>query len=66
MWERYIAKPKNRNLKIRSATLDDTGTFVCKGINGFGSAQVNIQLIIKGKQTTKITLSSLHFSIPRQ
>ncbi len=37
-------------------TKDDTGTYVCKGTNGFGSTEAQIDLIVIGKQDI------LHFS----
>jgi len=33
-------------LKIKQSKLDDSGIFVCRGINGFGKTEVNIQLIV--------------------
>ena len=45
---RYRANKKY--LKIKTTNQDDTGVFICKGINGFGSVQVRIELIILGKQ----------------
>ena len=47
-WINYQTKSDDKVLKIRAATLDDAGTIVCKGINGFGKAQVNIELIVIG------------------
>lgn len=43
-WERY--KMSRKVLKIRYVNADDTGVFGCKGINGFGSEYVRIELII--------------------
>jgi len=37
---------QKRLLKIKSLEREDTGVLVCKGINGFGSAQVRIELIV--------------------
>jgi len=47
MWERH--RTGRKSLKIRNANEDDTGVFTCKGINGFGSEEVRIELIIVGK-----------------
>jgi hypothetical protein len=38
-----------KSLKIQKATLDDTGIYVCKGTNGFGSQDSRIDLIVIGK-----------------
>ena len=46
-WSRY--KVTKKVLKIKSAELEDTGVFNCKGINGFGSDTVRIELIVVGK-----------------
>ena len=46
-WERH--KAAKRYLKIKNANEDDTGVFVCKGINGFGSDTVRVELIIVGE-----------------
>ena len=42
-------KVNKKQLKIRSVTDEDTGVYVCKGINGFGSQQIRIELIAIGK-----------------
>ena len=47
-WSRY--KVNKKILKIKSAELEDTGVFGCKGINGFGSDAVRLELIIVGKE----------------
>jgi len=43
-WTRF--KPNRRNLRIRDATTADSGRFYCRGVNGFGSEQVSIDLIV--------------------
>lgn len=43
-WERH--KAKKNILKIKHVTEDDTGIFMCKAINGFGSIQVRVELIV--------------------
>ena len=46
-WMRYR---KNKNvLKVRNANHDDTGIYTCKGINGFGSSEARIEVIIVGE-----------------
>jgi hypothetical protein len=44
MWERH--RTGRKSLKITNANEDDTGIFSCKGINGFGSEEVRIELIV--------------------
>ncbi len=44
MWERH--KTGRRTLRIRNANEDDTGVFVCKGVNGFGTEQVRVELVV--------------------
>ena len=39
-------------MKIKDATLDDTGIYMCKGTNGFGSQDARIDLIVIGKTQT--------------
>ena len=46
-WTRF--KVNKKMLKIKSAELEDTGVYGCKGVNGFGSDAVRIELIIVGK-----------------
>lgn len=43
-WTRYRANKKT--LKIKDVQKSDTGRFVCKGINGFGKEQIEIDLIV--------------------
>lgn len=50
MWDRH--KTGRKSLKIKHVTEDDTGIFTCKGINGFGSEEVRIELIIVGKTSS--------------
>ena len=44
MWDRHITKKKT--LKIKNVSEDDTGIYHCKAINGFGSEEVRIELIV--------------------
>ena len=49
-WTRYKTNTKKGFLKILKP-LDsdlDSGVFICKGINGFGTEQVTIELIVTG------------------
>lgn len=50
-WLDYVTRSNNKVLKIKASKLDDTGIFVCRGVNGFGKASVNIQLIVVGKSS---------------
>ena len=49
-WSRYKTNARKGFLKILKPvqTDIDAGVFVCKGINGFGTEQVQIQLVITG------------------
>lgn len=49
MWERH--KTSRKSLKIKHISEDDTGVFTCKGINGFGSEEVRIELIVVDPRT---------------
>lgn len=49
MWDRH--RTGRKSLKIRNANEDDTGIFTCKGINGFGSEEVRIELIVVDPRT---------------
>ena len=46
-WHRF--KTNRRFLKIKFVETGDSGIFVCKGVNGFGSKSVQIQLVVRGK-----------------
>ena len=55
-WSRYKTNPKKGFLKFLKP-LDlklDNGVFVCKGINGFGTEQVRIHLLVQGKSSWTI------------
>jgi hypothetical protein len=47
MWERY--RTGRKSLKIKFANEDDTGIYMCKAVNGFGSEEVRVELIVVGK-----------------
>ncbi len=42
-------RTNNKILKIRSVEAHDSGVYYCKGINGFGTAEVRIDLMVIGK-----------------
>jgi hypothetical protein len=46
-WPRF--KTQKKNLKIKPVMPDDTGIYICKGTNGFGSEEIRIDLIVIGK-----------------
>uniref|UniRef100_A0A3Q3DNR3 Fibroblast growth factor receptor-like 1 n=1 Tax=Hippocampus comes TaxID=109280 RepID=A0A3Q3DNR3_HIPCM len=46
-------------LKIKEVEADDTGTYICKATNGFGSVNVNYTLIVIGKYEIPFILWSL-------
>ena len=46
-WMRY--RKKESALKVRHANEDDTGVYTCKGINGFGSAEARVEVIVVGE-----------------
>ena len=48
-WERF--RVSRKSLKIKGARREDSGVFVCKGVNGFGSQAVAINLVVKGKSS---------------
>ena len=39
-------KTNKRTLKIKDVGKDDTGSYICKAVNGFGNVEVMIDLII--------------------
>ena len=43
-WTRV--KTNKNYLKLKSAQKTDTGVFVCRGVNGFGSVKVRVELIV--------------------
>ncbi|GIY91796.1 fibroblast growth factor receptor-like 1 [Caerostris extrusa] len=45
--ERYRVQ-SNGILKIKSVVPEDTGLYVCRAVNGFGKADVNVTLIVLG------------------
>ena len=51
-------RTKGRQLRIKKAQEDDTGVFICKGVNGFGNVEVRVDLIVIGKFLHSSTLGS--------
>ena len=47
-WTRF--RTNKRNLKIRGVAKEDRGLYKCKGINGFGSAEVALELLVMGEK----------------
>ena len=43
-WTRF--KPNRRQLRIRDAGPTDSGRYTCRGVNGFGSEEVAVDLIV--------------------
>jgi len=39
-------RTKGRQLRIKKSQEDDTGVYVCKGVNGFGNVEVRVDLIV--------------------
>lgn len=59
--ERYRIQG-NGALKIKSVVPEDTGLYVCRAVNGFGKAHVNVTLIVLSKYL-KFAFSFLSFSV---
>ena len=61
-WTRYKTNVKKDFLKILKP-LDshlDSGIFTCKGINGFGTELVRIELVVSGENSLFYTKSRNH------
>ena len=43
-------RTKNKALKIKKSQEDDTGIYICKGVNGFGNVEVRVDLIVIGNK----------------
>lgn len=46
-WTRF--KVLQHSLRIKEVETDDAGTYICRAINGFGSANINYTLIVIGR-----------------
>lgn len=44
-----IKQTNSGSLKLRELLPDDTGFYLCKAVNGFGSVEIGINLIVLGK-----------------
>lgn len=44
-----IKQTNSGSLKLRELLPEDTGFYLCKAVNGFGSVEVGINLIVLGK-----------------
>lgn len=44
-------------LKIKEVEADDTGTYICKATNGFGSVNINYTLIVIGEWGRSFSVS---------
>jgi hypothetical protein len=42
-------KTYRKVLKVKSVVESDTGVLTCRGINGFGSASVRVELLVSGR-----------------
>ncbi|XP_023323964.1 fibroblast growth factor receptor-like 1 [Eurytemora carolleeae] len=51
-WTRY--KTHRKYLKIKQVTKEDAGVLMCKGINGFGSTMVRIELYISDSMDKEV------------
>ncbi len=49
-------RTQKKSLKIRRAQEEDTGVYVCKGVNGFGNVEVKVDLIIIGELSDRLIL----------
>ena len=38
-------------LQLRGAKVEDSGIFYCRGVNGFGSVRVRLELIVTGDRS---------------
>ena len=47
-WTRM--KTYRKVLRIRNVVESDTGVLTCRGINGFGSASVRVELLVSGAE----------------
>ena len=58
-WPRY--RVRKNYLKIKSADQEDSGIYECKGVNGFGTMQAQLQLIVTGKKFILFTFEFAKF-----
>jgi len=62
-WTRYRKSSKSGSLKVRNANRDDTGVYSCKAVNGFGSAEARVELIVVGEKKSSSSWTSSSSSI---
>ena len=43
-WSRF--RINKRQIKIKGASKEDTGNYLCKAINGFGSVEIKVELVV--------------------
>ena len=56
-WDRF--RPNKKSLKVRQVDKEDTGIYICRGTNGFGSNEIRINLIVIGESNNSILFSFL-------
>ena len=42
-------KTHKNYLKLKNVNKEDTGVFICRGVNGFGTVKVRVDLVVAGK-----------------
>lgn len=45
-WSRFRVNNHKRSMKIKGVVKEDTGYYLCKAINGFGSVEIKVELIV--------------------
>lgn len=53
-----LRKLANGSLRIKETSFDDTGVYKCRAVNGFGSVEFNITLLIIGKLKSNYSYTS--------
>ncbi|XP_076372064.1 fibroblast growth factor receptor-like 1 isoform X2 [Tachypleus tridentatus] len=51
---------RSGTLKIRNTTPGDTGRYICKAVNGFGTVETSIALVVYGAKASKPELAGNH------
>jgi len=60
-WTRV--KTNKNYLKLRGAKLEDTGIFYCRGVNGFGSVRVRVELIVTDSSSEDLKVAAPMFTL---
>ena len=47
-WGRF--RLNRKYLKMKEVKVKDSGVYICKGVNGFGSQSVQLNLVVRGKE----------------